>query len=400
MKFNYQGRTKEGESRIGQVEASSKDAAINLLQKYDLYVTFLEESKPPIYAKKIKIFENISRKDVVLFSRQLSIMFQSKVSLIEALRVLASQMKNADFKEKVFEISEEVEAGTSFSKAISKYPKIFSSFYVSMVKSGEVSGKLSEVLSYLAEHLEREYHLTSKVQGAMVYPALVLFVVILVILLMVYLVIPNLSQVLQSSDQELPAATKFVLSFSDMIKSWGWLFIVLITFLVVFASRYYATEMGKKNLDKYSLKVPLIGGLLQLIYITRFSENLSTLISGGLPITQALDTVADIIGNHAYKEVILESREGVRRGEPISSVLSNYSSLFPPVFVQMVLVGEKTGSLDSVLMNITEFYQKEIDRTIDSLLSILEPVMIIFLGVVVGGMMFSILTPLYQMMGV
>jgi len=400
MKFNYQGRTKEGESRVGQVEASSKDAAINLLQKYDLYVTFLEESKPPIYAKKIKIFENISRKDVVLFSRQLSIMFKSKVSLIEALRVLASQMKNADFKEKVFEISEEVEAGTSFSKAISKYPKIFSSFYVSMVKSGEVSGKLSEVLSYLAEHLEREYHLTSKVQGAMVYPALVLFVVILVIFLMVYLVIPNLTQVLEGSGQELPAATKFVLSFSDLIKSWGWLFIVLIAFLAIFASRYYATEMGKKNLDKYSLKVPLIGGLLQLIYITRFSENLSTLVSGGLPITQALDTVADVIGNHAYKEVILESREMVRQGEPISSVLAQHSDLFPPVFVQMVLVGEKTGSLDLVLMSITEFYQKEIDRTIDSLLSILEPVMIIFLGVVVGGMMFSILTPLYQMMSV
>src|SRR4030042_462538 len=193
MKFNYQGRTKEGESRVGQVEASSKDAAINLLQKYDLYVPFLEESKPPIYAKKIKIFENISRKDVVLFSRQLSIMFKSKVSLIEALRVLASQMKNADFKEKVFEISEEVEAGTSFSKAISKYPKIFSSFYVSMVKSGEVSGKLSEVLSYLAEHLEREYQLASKAKGAMGYPALVLFIVILVIFMMVFLVIPNLT---------------------------------------------------------------------------------------------------------------------------------------------------------------------------------------------------------------
>jgi len=400
MKFNYQGRTKEGENRIGQVEASSKDAAINLLQKYNLYVTFLEESKPPIYAKKIKFFESISRKDVVLFSRQLSIMFKSKVSLVEALRVLAAQMKSADFKEKVFEISEEVEAGTAFSKALSKYPKIFSSFYVSMVKSGEISGKLSEVLSYLSEHLEREYHLAAKAKGAMVYPALVFFVVIAVIFLMVFLVIPNLTQVLQSSGQELPATTKFALSLSGLVRSWGWLFILLLVFLVIFISRYSATEMGKKNVDKYILKIPFLKDLLQMIYITRFSENLSTLVSGGLPITQALDTVADVIGNTSYQEIILESREGVRKGEPISSVLSGHPDLFPPVFVQMVLVGEKTGSLDSVLMNITHFYQKEIDRTIDSLLSILEPVMIVFLGLVVGGMMFSILTPLYQMMSI
>ena len=400
MKFNYQGKTKEGEGRVGQVEASSKDAAINLLQKYDLYVTFLEESKPPIYAKKIKIFENISRKDIVMFSRQLSIMFKSKVSLIEALRVLASQMKNVDFKEKIFEISEEVEAGTSFSKAISKYPKIFSSFYVSMVKSGEISGKLSEVLSYLAEHLEREYHLASKAKGAMVYPALVFSIVILVIFMMVFFVIPNLTQVLQSSGQELPAVTKFVLSFSSLVRNWGWLFIVLVVFLVIFVSRYSATEMGKKNLDKYILKVPLVKGLLQMIYVTRFSENLSTLVSGGLPITQALETTADVIGNTAYKEVILESKEWVKRGEPISAVLSNHPGLFPPVFVQMVLVGEKTGSLDEVLMNITEFYQKEIDRAIDGLLGILEPIMIAFLGLIVGGMMFSILTPLYKMMSI
>jgi type IV pilus assembly protein PilC len=399
MKFDYQGRTKEGDIKVGQVEASSEDAAINLLQKYGFYVTYLKEAKAPIYAKKIKLFEHVSRKDVVMFSRQLSIMFRSKVSLVEALRVLAAQMK-ADFKEKIFHISEEVEAGTSFSKALAKYPKIFSPFFISMVESGEASGKLAEVLNYLAEHLEKEYHLNSKVKGAMVYPGFVLTIVIAVIFLMIYLVIPNLSQTLLSSGGELPVITKFVLAGSAFLKTWGWTFLLLVIFMVIFISRYSATEIGKRNIDKYVLKLPLVGGLAKMIYVSRFAENLSTLVSGGLPITQAIEITANVIGNISFKEAILESREGVKKGEPISSILSKYTNLFPPVFVQMVLVGEKTGSLDSVLMNVTGFYEKEIERTIDSLLGVLEPLMITFLGLIVGGMMFSILTPMYQMMSV
>jgi type IV pilus assembly protein PilC len=326
-------------------------------------------------------------------------MFRSKVSLVEALRVLAAQMK-ADFKEKIFHISEEVEAGTAFSKALSKYPKIFSPFFVSMVESGEASGKLAEVLNYLAEHLEKEYHLNSKVKGAMVYPGFVLTIVIAVIFLMIYLVIPNLSQTLLSSGGELPVITKFVLAGSAFLKTWGWAFLLLVVFMIIFISRYSATEMGKRNIDKYILKLPLVGGLARMIYVSRFAENLSTLVSGGLPITQAIEITANVIGNISFKEAILESREGVKKGEPISSILSKYTDLFPPVFVQMVLVGEKTGSLDSVLMNVTEFYEKEIERTIDSLLGVLEPLMITFLGLIVGGMMFSILTPMYQMMSV
>ncbi|MFH1714308.1 MAG: type II secretion system F family protein [Candidatus Nealsonbacteria bacterium] len=400
MKFNYQGRTKDGESRIGQVEASSKEAALNVLQKHDLYVTFLGEDKAPVYAKRIKLFEGVSRKDVVLFSRQLSIMFRAKVSLIEALRVLATQMKNADFKEKIFEISEEIEAGTSFSKALAKHSKTFSPFYISMIKSGELSGKLSEVLNFLAEHLEREYHLTAKAKGAMVYPALVILVVIAVITLMVYFVIPNLTQVLESSGQALPLSTMFVIKSSEFLKSWGWLLILANILLIAFIFRYRTTAGGKKVSDKLLLKIPFLNTLLKTIYTARFAENLSTLISGGLPIAQALETTSEVMGNTAYKEIVLKTKEGVTRGESVSSVLANFPDLFSPIFVQMVLVGEKTGELDDVLKNITEFYQKEIDATLDSLLSILEPVMIVFLGVMVAGIMFSILTPLYQMLSI
>jgi len=398
VKYNYQARTTKGEIQSGIVEASSREAAISLLRKYGLYVTILEEvAAPPLYAKKIKIFERVSRSDIVLFSRQLSIMFKSKVPLVEALGVLSAQTQNPELKEKILELSEDVEGGTSFSGALSRHPQIFSSFYVAMVKAGEVSGTLSESLEYLAEHLEREYHLTAKMRGALMYPSLIIFVVFLVLALMIFFVIPHLSEVLIGTDQELPTVTKIVIGLAAFLRNWGWVIVLGIVALILAGFRYYRTKKGKKFFDRIFLKLPIIGPFLKMLYITRFAENLSTLISGGLPIASALQTVGEIVGNTRYKEVIFDARDKVRKGEPISSVLARAPEVFPPVFIQMTLVGEKTGTLDSTLMNIVNFYKKEIDRTIDNLLSILEPALIVILGVIVAGLMLAILVPLYQM---
>ena len=398
MKYNYQARTKKGEVQTGIVEASSREAAIVLLRKYGLYVTILEEATAlPIYAKRLKLFEGITRQDIVLFSRQLSIMFKSKVPLVESLNVLSGQTRNLDLKERILDLSEEVEGGTSFSGALSRHPEIFSSFYISMVKAGEVSGTLSESLEYLADHLEREYHLTSKIRGALLYPTLIVVVVLLVLSLMIFFVIPNLSEVLIGSGSELPTATKIVINSAAFLRKFGWV-LGLVILLVIFAAfRYYRSQKGKKFFDGLFLKIPVIGPFLKTINLALFAENLSTLISGGLPIASALQTVGEIVGNSRYKEVIFEARDRVRKGETISSVLSAAPEVFPPVFVQMTLVGERTGTLDSTLMNIVNFYKKEIDRTIDNLLSILEPLLIVILGVVVAGLMLAILLPLYQM---
>jgi len=398
MKYNYQARTKKGEVQTGIIEASSREAAIVLLRKYGLYVTILEEATAlPIYAKRLKLFEGITRQDIVLFSRQLSIMFKSKVPLVESLNVLSGQTRNLDLKERILDLSEEVEGGTSFSGALSRHPEIFSSFYISMVKAGEVSGTLSESLEYLADHLEREYHLTSKIRGALLYPALIVVVVLLVITMMIFFVIPNLSEVLIGSGSELPTATKIVINSAAFLREFGWV-LGLVILLVIFAAfRYYRSQKGKKFFDGLFLKIPVIGPFLKTINLALFAENLSTLISGGLPIASALQTVGEIVGNSRYKEVIFEARDRVRKGETISSVLSAAPEVFPPVFVQMTLVGERTGTLDSTLMNIVNFYKKEIDRTIDNLLSILEPLLIVILGVVVAGLMLAILLPLYQM---
>jgi len=398
MRFNYQARTKKGDVYVGAVEASSEESAVAILGERGLYVTFLEEAAAPVFARRIEFFGRITKKDIVLFSRQLAIMFRSRVSLIESLRVLSLQTKNADFKEKIFKISEEVEGGTAFSQALARYPKIFSSFYVAMVKSGEASGKLSEVLNYLADHLEREYHLTAKAKGALIYPCLVVIVALLVLTLLIFFVLPNLIEVLEASGQSFPTSTKIVIALADFFRSWWWLIVLLIIVLISFFLKYRSTAGGRNFFDRMSLKMPILGLFLQMIYLARFAENLSTLISSGLPIAQALEIVGDIIGNVSYKEVILKTREEVKKGEMISSTLSRVPELFPPVFIQMVLVGEKTGTLDTTLMHIVDFYQKEVDRTIDNILAILEPALIIFLGFIVAGLMLSILMPLYQTM--
>jgi len=396
MKFNYQARTKEGDIQTGVVEASSEETAISLLQKHGLFVTYLKEFKPPFYAKRVKLFRGISAKDLVLFSRQLSIMFTSKVTLVEALKVLASQTENLDLQEKILNLIEEVEGGSSFSKALSKHQDIFSPFYVAMVRAGEASGKMAESLNYLADHLEREYHLASRTKGALLYPSLVVFVIVLVMVLMIYFVIPSLKEVIMSTEAQIPKVTLVVISASEFLRRFG-LFILLGVFILLISIfRYYRTEQGKDFFDKIFLKLPLFSPLLKIIYISRFAENLSTLISGGLLITQALELSANVVGSSIYKNAILSITNEVRKGVPTSAVMALYPQIFPPIFIQMTLIGEKTGTLDTTLMSIASFYQREVERSIENLLSILEPALIIFLGAVVGGMMLSILMPLYS----
>ena len=402
MKFNYQARSKKGEVQTGVVEASSREAALTLLQRHRFFVTFLEEAESggPIWAKKIKLFERVSQKDIINFSRQLSLMFKSKIPLVQSLRSIAEQTKSRGFKEKILTIAQVVEGGTPFSQALAAYPQIFSTFYVSMAKSGEASGTLSESLSYLAEHLEKEYHLMSKIKGAMIYPALIIVVVIGVLFMMMFFVIPSMTKVLTETGQELPFVTKVVIALSRLLRSWGWALGIFAAALFVFLFRWLRTATGKRLKDKYFLYVPALNSFLRMIYLSRFAENLSTLISGGLPIVTALEITGEIVGNDVYKNIILQVMDEVRKGERISRVLMKYPEEFPPILTQMVAVGEQTGTLDESLMNVVEFYSKEVERSIDNLLSIIEPVMVIFLGGIVAGLMGAILLPLYKMSGV
>jgi type IV pilus assembly protein PilC len=399
MKFNYQARTKEGELQTGTVEAPSKETALSLLHRHGLYVTLLEEKALPFYAKKLKFFEGTSKKDLVLFSRQLAVMFRSKVPLVESLKTLTEQVKKSDFREKILTLMEEVEGGTSFSVSLSRYPKLFSPFFIAIVKSGEASGKLSESLDYLANHLEREYELSGKIKGAMIYPAFILVFALIVVSLMVTFVLPQLTTILKESGQELPFLTKVVIGISDSLRARGLILLLFFSTLLILAFRYIKTPQGKKIFDRFSLKIPLIGDFFKKIYLSRLAENLSTLVSAGLPIATALGIAGDVVGNDIYKNIISKTQAEVKKGESISAVLAAYPAIFPPVFTQMTSVGEKAGTLGSTLMNIVDFYQKEIDRSVSSLLSLIEPMLIVFLGVMVAIFAIAVITPVYQMMG-
>jgi len=396
MKFNYQARTKEGKVKAGIVEASSKEGALILLQKYGLYVTFLEESQKPIYARELKFLKKASFRDLVLFSRQLSIMVSSKITLTESLKTIANQTENLDLREKVFNLSEQIEGGRSFSQAASAFPQLFSKFYIAMVKAGEASGKLAESLNYLADHLEREYELTSKLKGASVYPTLIIVFIFIVFNIMIFTVIPNLKMVLAETEAQTPPLTAAIMAFTEFLQKYAIFVFGAIAAALVGLFRYYKTEEGKRLFDKFFLKVPLFGALLKKVYLARLAENLSTLISAGIMINQALEITSEIVGNNTYQEAMFSISQDVRDGVPLSSAVSLFPENFPPIFVQMISVGEKTGTLDSSLINVSDFYRKESDKAIDSMLSILEPLLIIFLGGIVGGLMLAVLLPIYQ----
>jgi len=399
VKFDYQARTKEGELQSGLVEAPSREAALALLQKHGLYVTALEEKALPIWARKITLLETVNKKDLALFSRQLAVMFRSKVPLVETLATLAAQIRKRGFKEKILKIMEEVEGGIAFSVALSHHPKIFSSFFIAVVRSGETSGKLSESLDYLANHLEREYELAGKIKGAMLYPAFISFFALILVSLMVVFVLPQLTAILKEGGQELPALTQFVINVSDVLREQGWILILFFLGILILIFRSLKTAKGKKIFDRISLSIPVLGEFFKKIYLSRLAENLSTLISAGLPIARSLEIAGEVVGNESYKNIILKAQAEVKKGEQISTTFANFPEVFPPVFTQMTKVGEKTGTLDSTLMNLVDFYQQEIDRSINSLLSLIEPILIIALGLVVAIFTIAVITPVYQMIG-
>jgi type IV pilus assembly protein PilC len=400
MRFRYQARTKEGLIQTGIVEASSETRAASLLQEQGLYVTLLEEEKAqPFYTREIEIFGRVSRKDIVMFSRQLSLLLKSGVTLVEALKTLASQSEKPKLRQILLKLSSDVEGGTYFSEALLKFPKQFSLLYINMVKSGEASGRLSETLSYLADHLEREYNLLAKVKGAMLYPFFIILVFLFVLGVFVFFVLPQFGRVLAQMGVEMPVLTRAIFAGGNFVKSWWWIFLLGLTGLGVFLWKYFETKEGKELLARTTLKIPVLSQVLRKIYLARLTENLSTLVAGGLPIIQSLEITSGVIGNKIYEDIILEIRDRVRRGESISAAFEQYSEEIPLLIVQMVRVGEKTGRLDESLMSVADFYEAQVNRLIDNLVDIIQPILILLLGGLVGLLMLAVFLPIYKSVG-
>lgn len=398
MKFSYKAKTKQGELQEGIIDASSREAAIDILQRHDLVIMKLEtESEAPIFAKRIKIFERVKTKDVVIFSRQLSTLFSAKVPLVESLQILSGQTENALFQEIILSITKELEGGMALSQAMSRYPKAFSLFYVSMVKSGELSGKLEEVLDYLAVSLERQYTLSSRVFNALLYPLFVLVTFSIIIVAMFIYVVPKLKGMILESGQDAPLPTKIVFGISDIMVDYSLFIFPVIAIVGVFSARFFfRTPDGKLLFDKFKLRMPIFGVLFQKIAIARFSDSLKTLISGGLPIVQAIEVTSDVVENDEYKNIFMKIADQVKKGFTMSSILKMHPDIIPPMVSQMIFIGEETGKLEDILKRVSDFYEKETERALDTLVTMIEPILIVGLGGFVFILIIAILLPIYN----
>ncbi|MBL7154896.1 MAG: type II secretion system F family protein [Candidatus Portnoybacteria bacterium] len=397
MKFNYLARTSQGETQKGTVEAVNQSVALKTLQSRNLVVIKLKPAEEiSLLSKRLRIFERVKRKEVFIFFRELAILVEADVPLVQSLKALSQQIENPYFKEIVFEVANDVDGGTAFSKALSKYPKAFSAFSVNLIKSGEITGRLQDCLSYLADYLEKEYELISKVRGAMTYPAFILGAFLIVGILVMVMVIPQLTSILTEAGQELPLSTKIVIATSEFVRSWGWLILLIFVVLGVVFWRYKRTKEGKALWDKIKLKLPIFGKILRKTYLARLSDNLSALVKGGVPIIQALDISGQVIGNVVFQEIIWQARDEVRTGQSISSSLEKHKEI-PPLFCQMVKTGEKTGKLDTILGKLSVFYNKEVENVVNNLSQLIEPLLLVGLGIGVAILVFSVFMPIYNL---
>lgn len=397
MKFFYKARNQAGQEQKGEIEASSKKAALDILEKHGLYVISLQASGGFRLKLAFNLTTGISSKDLVMFTRQFSIMLKSAIPPLEALRALISQITNQAFKQKLIKMAEALETGSSLSRALSLESKIFNPFYVNMVKSGEATGKMADALDYLAEHLERDYNLKGKIRGAMIYPAFVISAFMGAFFLATFFIIPRLTQILTSFQGKLPLSTKLIMGMAAFVRGGGWV-LVLVFFLLLFVAPFILKHFPatKKVYDKYILKMPIMGSFKKKVYLTQFSENLSVLVAAGLPITQALKITKDIIGNTTYQFILERAEDRVSRGEKISSVLGGFPEQFPAFVTQMVSTGEETGRIEDTLINVVKFYQEDLSRTAENLTAILEPILILCLGAGIGVLAVGLFLPLFK----
>ena len=396
MQFNYQARNKDGEFQKGVIEAQDEASALESLRNRELIVFYLAPLKREFFLfRKIPFIGGVKKRDIVIFSRQLAVLFRAKVPLISAMKTLVRQAGNPFLKETLTNITKDVEGGMALSRAISKHPKVFDNFYLNMVKTGEYSGSLDETFEYLANHLEREYEFESKVRGAMIYPAFVLVVFLVIMILMLTFVIPHLTTILKEANADIPFTTKIIMGISDAFINFWWVFLIIFLGAIGAFVYYQDTKEGRLYIDWVKIKIPIFGSLFQKIYLARFSESLGTLIVGGLPITQAIEVTSEVIGNVVYKDIMTMAAEEVKKGSMISGVLKSREEI--PAFVsEMVAVGEESGRLDYVLENISKFYQKEVATVLDNITTLIEPVLIVFLGIGVAILVAAVILPIYN----
>ena len=399
MLFTYKAIDDKGANKEGEIDAPSRDAAISGLQRRALIVVSIREEGEKKSIFQFSLFEKVKSKDVVILSRQISTLFEAQVSALKSFTMLAGNTENKLLGRKLTQVCDDLQAGVSISGALARHPDVFSDFYINMVKVGEETGKLNQTFLHLAEYLDRQYALTSKTRNALIYPAFVIFTFFVVMTLMFTIVIPKLSAIILDSGQVVPLYTKIVIAISNLFVHYGFFILIFLILLGIWIWRLTSTPKGKIYLDTLSLSVPAVGNLYRKLYLSRITDNLNTMLSSGVPIVRAIDITGQVVGSLVYKNLLGDVADGVKSGLALSAAFEKHTAYIPAIMVQMVLVGEETGSLGAILKTLTDFYKREVDDAVDTFVGMIEKIMIVVLGLGVGMLLVSVLMPIYNMAG-
>ncbi|MEK7179014.1 MAG: type II secretion system F family protein [Patescibacteria group bacterium] len=400
MLFKYSAIDKEGNEQGGSINAVNRDVAIASLQRRGLtVVSVASEEKESFFEKQWSLFERVSVKDIVILSRQIATLFAADVAALRVFRLLGGESENKVLRDRLETVADDIQGGLSISAAFAKHPAIFSSFYVSMVRSGEESGKLNDTFLYLADHLDRSYELTTKMRNALIYPAFVLTTFTVVMILMLTLVIPRLSDILLETGQQIPIYTRIVIALSGFFVDYGLLLLVLLILGTIALWRFSLTERGALSVARFKITLPFFGGLYRKLYLARIADSMHTMLGSGISMVRGLEITADVVGNAIYADILKETAESVRSGRSVSESFSRYKEEIPNIMVQIVKVGEETGELGNILKTLAVFYEREVRNAVDTLVGLIEPVMIVALGFGVGLLLTSVLIPIYNISG-
>ena len=396
--FAYSGRTRTGQTVSGERVADTMDAAVAALRREQIMVTRIDAAKARAAAAKkaAKGGSKVPSKNLAVFTRQFSVMIDAGLPLVQCLEILGKQEPHKGFSTAILKVREDVEAGAALADAMKKHPKTFDPLYSNMIAAGEAGGILDTILKRLATYIEKSVKLKGEVKSAMIYPVAVIIIATLVVAAILWKVIPTFAALFAGLGAQLPLPTRIVIAASDMLVAYGWILIVVMGVIAYAVKSYYATEGGRRVIDRTLLRLPILGQILRKVAVARFCRTLSTLLSSGVPILDGLDITARTAGNAVIEDAIQVTRSSIERGETISAPLRE-TNVFPSMVVQMINVGETTGALDAMLSKIADFYEEEVDTAVAGLLTLMEPVMIAFLGVIVGGIVIAMYLPIFDL---
>ncbi len=392
--YNWKGRTRGGRVQEGVLVAESKEAAIAALRKQQIIVTAVTEKGKEFALPKLG--GGISKKEIAIFTRQFSVMIDAGLPLVQCLEILGSQQDNRTFQKVLFQVRQDVESGATLADSLRKHPKAFDDLYCNMVAAGEAGGILDTILQRLSTYIEKIVKLRSAVRSAMVYPVAVILIAVAVVWIILWKVIPTFATLFEGLGASLPLPTRITIAASHFIGSFWWMIFLSIGLAIFLIYRYYQTHSGRRNIDRLLLKFPVLGVVLKKIAVARFCRTLGTLVSSGVPILEALEITARTSGNSVVEDAIMSTRASVEEGKTIAEPLKG-TDVFPPMVVQMVAVGEQTGALETMLSKIADFYEDEVDEATANLLALLEPIMICFLGAIIGGIVISMYLPMFDL---